>query len=106
VLQGRGLASGWLNWAYADTPSSQDITRFSGLVSEGGDVKPWGREFRELAGHPESWLTPEPEPAESLEMDLRRATVDPAYGDEVLARYAEAWRKSRGCRLKVKAPAP
>ncbi len=41
----RGRVCGWLNWAFADTPDSQDLTRWSGLWTEDLTLKPWGREF-------------------------------------------------------------
>jgi hypothetical protein len=40
------ICTGWFNWAFADTPSSTDITRFSGLVTEDLEVKPWGTDFK------------------------------------------------------------
>ena len=44
-----GIASGWLNWPFADTPSSTDISKFSGLVTSELLPKPWGEAFREHA---------------------------------------------------------
>ncbi len=43
------LASGWLVWAYADTPTSTDITKFGGLYTTDGKLKEWGKSFRSLA---------------------------------------------------------
>ena len=102
VLQGRGIAAGWLNWAYADTPESRDCTKFSGLVTAGGAVKAWGAAFRELADHPESWASPAPAPAAEVTFDFDRAIVDPEAGDAGLAAYAEAWKAARGARLTVR----
>jgi hypothetical protein len=45
----RGRVCGWLNWAFADTPSSRDLTRWSGLWTEDLELKPWGRVFGEFA---------------------------------------------------------
>jgi endo-1,4-beta-mannosidase len=44
-----GLCSGWLNWPFADTPSSTDISKFSGLVTSDFRPKPWGEAFSEYA---------------------------------------------------------
>lgn len=44
-----GLASGWLVWAYADTPTSTDLTKFGGLYNINGELKEWGRSFKSLA---------------------------------------------------------
>jgi beta-galactosidase GanA len=43
------LASGWLVWAYADTPTSTDITKFGGLYNIKGELKEWGKSFKSLA---------------------------------------------------------
>ena len=40
-----GLASGWLNWPFADTPCSTDISKFSGIVTSDFRQKPWGEAF-------------------------------------------------------------
>ena len=54
-----GRACGWLNWAFADTPGSKDITRWSGLWTEDLRLKPWGKVFgefaRETVRHPQQW---------------------------------------------------
>lgn len=44
-----GRVCGWLNWAFADTPTSRDITRWSGLWTEDLRLKPWGRAFGAFA---------------------------------------------------------
>lgn len=102
VRQGRGLAAGWLNWAYADTPSSRDVTKFSGLVTENGTPKPWGHAFRELAGNPAAWTGRAEEAKAELQFDADRAIVDPAAGNKALERYCEAWKAQRRCRLRVR----
>jgi hypothetical protein len=45
----RGRVCGWLNWAFADTPASQDLTRWSGLWTEDLGLKPWGKAFGQFA---------------------------------------------------------
>jgi endo-1,4-beta-mannosidase len=45
----RPLAAGWLSWPFADTPTSRDISLFSGLVKEDLTIKQWGRKFKALA---------------------------------------------------------
>jgi len=44
-----GLASGWITWAFSDTPTSTDITKFGGLYSIEGNLKEWGKSFRSLS---------------------------------------------------------
>lgn len=38
----RGRLCGWLNWAFADTPTSRDISRWSGCWTTDLELKPWG----------------------------------------------------------------
>jgi len=40
------ICTGWFNWAFADTPSATDISRYSGLVTDSLRVKPWGTDFK------------------------------------------------------------
>ena len=101
VLQGRGLAVGWLNWALADTPTSTDITRFSGLLTDDLRRKAWGDAFRELARSPESWLGPGKEPEAEVTFPVGRVLVDPPAGTRALDEYTKAWMAARGCRLRV-----
>ncbi len=102
VLQGRGIVSGWLNWAYADTPTALDLTRFSGLVTEDGKTKPWGFAFRELAMNPALWFSAAVSPKAETVFDADEAICDPAAGDAMLGRYHEAWKAGRSCGLKLR----
>ena len=45
----RGLACGWLTWGLYDQPEATDVSELTGLLSSHGQMKAWGREFRELA---------------------------------------------------------
>jgi len=102
VLQGRGIAAGWLNWAFADTPSSRDISKFSGLVTEKEIPKPWGEAFRKLAGNPDSWIKSPGEPEGRVTFDADRAITDPEEGNRMLRAYLEEWKKKRRCGLLVR----
>jgi len=103
VLQGRGIAAGWLNWAYADTPSSRDMSKFSGLVTERGEPKPWGEAFRELAKDPTTWAVPAvARPTAEMEFDVDRAILDPSYGNTALQRYFNLWKRETHCTLRVR----
>lgn len=102
VLQGRGVAAGWLNWAYADTPSSRDMTKFSGLVTETGERKPWGRAFQALARDPAQWADGVQPPAAIVEFDVERAITDSQAAQAMLRGYCEAWKREKGCRLIVR----
>jgi parallel beta-helix repeat protein len=102
VLQGRGITAGWLNWAYADTPSARDATKFSGLVTEDGKAKPWGVAFSKLAADPAVWTARPPEPEAEMVFDVDQAIVDPKSGDAFLKRYCEAWKRHKRCGLIVR----
>lgn len=100
VEQSRGLVAGWLHWAWADTPSSRDITRFSGLVTESGTVKPWGRTFRSLAEELRTSRmavrreSPPPD-GKAFPFDFDQAIRDTEEGTRALRRYVTAWEKAR-----------
>jgi hypothetical protein len=49
VEASREWCSGWIQWAYGDTPQSSDISQFGGLVNRDGEPKAWAREFSALA---------------------------------------------------------
>ena len=110
MMQGRGIAAGWLNWAYADTPTARDNTRFSGLVTEDGKPKVWGEAFRELAKNPAVWATGRNNPPTQFEFDADRAIV--TFGSctgpvrEGLARAAADGVKARLVSLRLLAPLP
>ncbi|MHB0955173.1 MAG: cellulase family glycosylhydrolase [Pirellulaceae bacterium] len=73
----RGRVCGWLNWAFADTPTSRDLTRWSGLWTEELELKPWGEAYgafaREATARPEV-ARPFP-PASHDTENVRRAAL-------------------------------
>jgi hypothetical protein len=81
----RGRACGWLNWAFADTPTSLDVTRWSGLWTQDLQLKPWGRMFGEFARqtttHPQA-LRPFPAYLREFQFDRRAMLTWPATGTE------------------------
>ena len=44
-----GFAVGWLNWGLYDQPEATDVSQFTGLLTHDGNLKAWGRQFKELA---------------------------------------------------------
>ncbi len=76
----RGRVCGWLHWAFADTPTSRDLTRWSGLWTEDLQLKPWGRRYGEFARSATKTPAPPrpfPEPAVETDIDRRTALTDP-----------------------------
>lgn len=90
VRRTMGMASGWLCWAFADTPSATDCTRYSGLFTEDFRLKRWGERFRalkeELRANP-----PKPaQPEKVIGLDLRefyRFWHNPEYPKPMLEIY-------------------
>jgi len=77
----RGRVCGWLNWAFADTPGSTDLTRWSGLWTEDLTLKPWGEAFGRFARASTRQGAPTRPIAEATVLDpsqRRRALTDPA----------------------------
>ena len=88
----RGRVCGWLNWAFADTPTSRDLTRWSGLWTEDLQLKPWGRVFGEFA---RTMAAGDPDPARpfppyltSFPFDRRAMLTDPSTGPGYLRTLA------------------
>jgi len=90
----RGRVCGWLNWAFADTPTSRDITRWSGLWTENLELKPWGKVFgefaRETTAHPQS-AREFPAYLTNFEFDRRAMLTSPEAGNA----YRQSLRKLR-----------
>lgn len=90
----RGRVFGWLNWAFADTPTSRDITRWSGLWNQALDLKPWGQVFGEFARQV-TQQPPEPRPfpeyLTNFEFDRKAMLTSPEMG----AKYRQALVKAR-----------
>ncbi|HOW69341.1 MAG TPA: cellulase family glycosylhydrolase [Phycisphaerae bacterium] len=82
----RGRLCGWLHWAFADTPTSSDLTRWSGLWTEQLELKPWGEVYgrfaREHCSRPE---VPRPFPSflTRFEFDRKAMLTDPGAGEAV-----------------------
>lgn len=80
---GKGRLCGYLNWAFADTPGSMDITRWSGLWTEQLELKPWGKVFGQFARdtvHTPQSPRPFPKWLTAHEFDHRAMVTDPAAG--------------------------
>jgi len=79
----RGRVCGWLHWAFADTPSSRDLTRWSGLWTEDLQLKPWGNAYGEFARQatrqPEPWRPwPAPiPPVQDTRLDRKTLLTNP-----------------------------
>ncbi len=90
-----GLAVGWLNWGFHDHPGARDCTEFSGLLTADGQLKAWGRDFRELSGrYGHKVLAPMnvgPHPA----LDWDQCITSAAKGTEFRGAYLEAWKTQR-----------
>jgi hypothetical protein len=79
-----GRVCGWLNWAFADTPTSTDVTIFSGLWTTDLRLKPWGRVYGEFAReHVRKPLSLKQFPAwlTALKFDHRALITDPHAAD-------------------------
>jgi hypothetical protein len=89
----RGRTCGWLNWAFADTPSARDISRWSGCWTTDLKLKPWGRVFGEFARE----SAHKPLPARAFDtwlmankLDRDAALTDPTVSNEYRQRLRRA----------------
>lgn len=99
IAASRALASGWLSWPFADTPSSRDISLFAGLVKPDMSLKAWGRKFQEYAADLDQLKKPTPD---LPHFDFPAAlTADADQLKRMHNKYVEALRqKLRDARAK------
>jgi hypothetical protein len=87
-----GLATGWLNWGFYDTPDARDVSQLTGLLTVEGERKAWAREFQALsrtfAG--KSIAPAQLGPRLSLDWDL--LITSPRAGRQFREEYYEAFR--------------
>jgi len=84
----RGLADGWLSWPFADTPSSRDISLYSGLVKPDMTLKAWGRTFQSYSADAPGLPLVKPSLPQRPEEGV--LTAAEAELNRVHARYADA----------------
>ncbi len=90
-----GLATGWLNWGFYDTPDARDVSQLTGLLTVDGKPKAWAREFQALAQRfagtsvAPARLGPRPP------LDWDRSITSPTAGRQFLEEYGEAFRGQR-----------
>jgi len=87
----KGLACGWLNWGMYDHPEAGDVSQLTGLFTDQGKEKAWGRRFKELAAE----LTRKPLVRTKLgnrpELDWDRCITSTKEGAEFRERYYKAF---------------
>jgi hypothetical protein len=98
VETSEGLATGWLNWGFYDTPDARDVSQLTGLLTVEGKPKAWAREFQTLAqGFAGKSIAPAqlgPRPA----LDWDRLITSPQTGRQFRQQYYEAFKGQRRCR--------
>ncbi len=92
-----GRLCGWLNWAMADTPTSTDLTRWSGVWTEDLRLKPWGGRYSAFAQDATREPAPErpwPEAVTGVRWDRHRLLTDPGASRRLGEEFRAAWRLS------------
>jgi len=94
----RGRLCGWLNWAFADTPESRDLTRFSGCWDENLKLKPWGEIYgqfaRTVTKKPEPYR-PFPEYLQNFKFDRKAMITSPATSREYLETFQQSAKSKK-----------
>lgn len=88
-----GLATGWLNWGFFDTPESTDPSQFIGLVTSDGTLKAWGREFQKLAAQYKGKVTPVAHLGPRPAMPWDECVTSMQAVNEYRAEYLRAFQK-------------
>jgi hypothetical protein len=96
-----GLACGWLNWGFYDHPGAGDVSQLIGLLKADGEIKAWGRDFKELTALYGNRKLPLQErgPRPALDWDL--CITSAAEGTKFRQRYFEAWQSSQPRTLRT-----
>ena len=87
-----GLAGGWLNWGFHDHPGARDVTEFIGLLAADGELKAWGKAFREIAARFHDHGLPAPKPLERPDPDWDKLITDRKAVSEFREKYYQAFR--------------
>ncbi len=91
----QGLATGWLNWGFYDTPEARDVSQRTGLLTADGTEKAWAHEFQalsnDLVGRHLSAVDLGPRPA----LDWPKCVTSTKAAEEFRDQYFEAFRQSQ-----------
>jgi len=101
-----GMACGWLNWGLYDHPGARDVTEFIGLLTADGEVKAWGKAFRDIAARFREQGLP---PARALNRpnpDWDKLITDRKAVAEFRENYYQAFRADRDGARGGAQPAP
>lgn len=90
-----GVACGWLNWGFYDSPGAGDASEFSGLLTAEGEMKAWGNAFKALAAKYCGHKLPVAKLGRRPELDWDACITSAAAGAKFRAEYLKAWQEDR-----------
>jgi hypothetical protein len=88
----QGLATGWLNWGLYDQPEATDCSQLTGLLTAGGKLKAWGRDFKKLASNLKAKTITAPALASRPTLDWERCITSSQGGNKFREEYFRAFR--------------
>jgi hypothetical protein len=87
-----GKVCGWLNWGFHDDPDATDVSQLTGLLTEQGKEKAWGRVFRELAKRYAHQSMPSVDAGTRPNLDWDLNLTQKKARDDFLRNYIEAFK--------------
>jgi hypothetical protein len=89
----QGLATGWLNWGFYDTPEARDVSQRTGMLTADGQMKAWGRQFQVLSQQMVGRHLPAADLGPRPALDWERCVTRSKAADEFCEQYFEAYRQ-------------
>ena len=84
-----------MNWGFYDHPGARDVSEFIGLLTADGELKAWGKAFREIATRFHDHGLPAPKPLDRPNPDWDKLITDRKAVSEFREKYYQAFRASR-----------
>lgn len=91
----QGLATGWLNWGFYDTPEARDVSERTGMLTADGQMKAWGREFQELSRKLTGQHLPAAELGARPSLNWEECITSGKAAAEFRDRYYQAFRREQ-----------
>jgi hypothetical protein len=91
----RGLATGWLNWGFYDSPEARDVSQLTGLLTVDGKPKAWADEFQALAQVLSGTRIPPARLGMRPALPWEQCMTNPRAGRQFLDEYFRAFNAQR-----------
>ncbi|MBN1854255.1 MAG: cellulase family glycosylhydrolase [Pirellulales bacterium] len=91
----QGLAAGWLNWGFYDTPEARDVSQRTGMLTADGQMKAWGHQFKDLSRNLAGQHLPAAELGPRPVLDWQEVITSAKAAEEFREHYFQAFRRDQ-----------